>query len=106
MVPVAGEEVRPSAASDKFRRGIELFNHGEFFECHEVLEDVWRDERGERRLFLQSLIHLAVAFHHHQQGNQHGTERQLQKGLKKLAAYLPEYEGVDTALLYREGMTC
>ena len=85
-----------------FERGIELFNRCKFFECHEVLEELWRPERGPRRLFLQGVIHLAVGFYHHQQGNPLGAERQLRKGLKKLAAYLPEYEGVDTARLYRE----
>jgi predicted metal-dependent hydrolase len=80
--------------------GICLFNRGEFFACHEVWEDEWRDARRPRRLFLQALIHIAVAFHHRQQGNPAGEERQMRKGLKKLAAYLPEYEGIDTGALY------
>lgn len=87
-----------------FEHGIELFNRCAFFECHEVLEELWRPERGARRLFLQGVIHLAVGFYHHQQGNRMGAERQLKKGLKKLAGYLPECEGLDTALLYRESV--
>ena len=87
-------------------RGIELFNQRAFFESHEVLEDLWRSERGARRLFLQGVIHLAVGFYHHQQGNRTGAERQLKKGLKKLAGYLPQCEGLDTALLYRESLAC
>ena len=85
------------------RRGIELFNAGEFYECHEVLEDVWRLSRGAERFFLQALIHFAVGFYHHRQGNPVGAELQLRKGLRKLAGYLPVFEGVDTARLYREG---
>lgn len=85
-----------------FRRGIDLFNERRFFECHEVLEDLWRPERGPGRLFLQGVIHLAVGFYHHQQQNQAGAVRQLHKGLKKLAGYLPAFEGVDTAQLYRD----
>jgi predicted metal-dependent hydrolase len=85
------------------RRGIELFNAGEFYECHEVLEDVWRPSRGEERYFLQALIHFAVGFYHHQQGNRIGAELQLGKALRKLAGYLPAFQGVNTALLYREG---
>ena len=85
------------------RRGIELFNAGEFYECHEVLEDVWRPSRGEERYFLQALIHYAVGFYHHQRGNPVGAELQLRKGLRKLAGYLPAFQGVDTARLYREG---
>ena len=84
-------------------RGIGLFNHREFFECHEVLEEIWTPERGPRRLFLQALIHFAVAFYHDQRGNPVGATRQLRKGLRKLERYLPEWEGVDTARLYRDG---
>src|SRR4051812_45164457 len=85
------------------RHGIELFNAGEFFECHEVLEDLWRPCQGEERFFLQALIHYAVGFYHHQQGNPLGAELQLRKGLRKLAGYLPAFQGVNTARLYLEG---
>jgi predicted metal-dependent hydrolase len=94
--------VPPARGKVSFEHGIELFNHCAFFECHEVLEDLWRPERGPRRLFLQGVIHLAVGFYHHQQRNRMGAERQLKKGLKKLAGYLPQCEGIDTARLYRE----
>ena len=83
-------------------RGIALFNHEKYFECHEVLEEAWTPERGERRLFLQSLIHMAVGFYHNERGNPDGALRQLRKGLRKLAAYLPACERVDTARLERE----
>jgi predicted metal-dependent hydrolase len=87
------------------RRGVELFNAREFYECHEVLEDVWRPLEGEERFFLQALIHFAVGFYHHEQGNREGAERQLRKALRKLAGYLPEFGGIDTGRLYREGQT-
>jgi hypothetical protein len=83
-------------------RGIALFNQGEYFECHEVLEEAWTPERGERRLFLQSLIHMAVGIYHHTRGNPMGAVRQLRKGLRKLAGYLPVCERVDTGRLDRE----
>jgi len=83
-------------------RGIALFNHGEFFECHEVLEEAWTPERDPRRLFLQALIHLAVGFYHHTRGNTEGATRQLHKGLRKLSRYLPTEEAIDTARLERE----
>src|SRR5258708_8747135 len=102
MVP--GAPLRPLAGEPAFRHGIQLFNDGEFFECHEVLEDLWRPMRGPRRLFLQGVIHFAVALYHYQQGNPAGARRQLRKSVKKLAGYLPEFEGVDTGALYREGV--
>ena len=106
MVPRAYPKVTPLSGVDLFARGIELFNRRAFFDCHELLEELWRPERGPCRFFLQGIIHLAVGFYHYQQGNRVGTERQLRKGLKKLAGYLPEFADVDTASLSREGIAC
>jgi predicted metal-dependent hydrolase len=86
--------------------GIELYRTGEFFACHEVLEELWTPMRGPHRLYLQALIHFAVAFYHQQRGNPLGSERQLRKALRKLERYLPAYQGVDTATLHREGQAC
>ena len=83
-------------------QGLRLFNAEEFFECHEVLELAWTPEHGPRRLFLQALIHVAVACHHSRRGNPEGSVRQLRKALRKLAPYLPECEEVDTARLERD----
>ena len=88
--------------TERLKHGIELFNSRKFFECHEVLEEEWTPERGPRRLFLQSLIHLAVGLYHAGNRNHAGAIRQLRKGLRKLAGYLPVCESVDTARLYRE----
>ena len=82
--------------------GIQLFNDGRFFVCHEVLEEVWTPERGPRRLFLQSLIHLAVGLYHWERANPAGAIRQFRKGLRKLSAYLPACEGIDTARLHAD----
>jgi hypothetical protein len=82
--------------------GIVLFNREEYFECHEVLELAWTPERGPRRHFLQGLIHVAVGLYHHRRGNPVGACRQLHKALRKLAGYLPVYEGVDTGKLHSD----
>ena|ERR1700676_5105707 len=86
------------------QRVIRLFNDEEFFEFHEVLEEAWKPEREPRRLFLQALIHFAVGFYHCRRGNPVGACYQLRKGLKKLDAYLPSCEGIDTGRLYREAL--
>lgn len=79
-----------------FKRGVELFNSEEFFECHEVLEEIWTHSQQPDRWFLQALIHFAVGFHHHGRGNRNGATRQLGKGLSKIRGYLPEWDGVRT----------
>jgi hypothetical protein len=85
-----------------YQRGLELFNRREFFECHEVLEEIWTPARGRDRLFLQALIHFAVGFYHHQRANPAGASRQLRKGLRKIEGYLPAYGGIETAALRDE----
>jgi predicted metal-dependent hydrolase len=89
-----------------FDEGIALFNRGEFFQCHEVLEEIWTPAQQPERWFLQSLIHFAVGFYHHQRGNTVGATRQLNKGLRKIQAYLPEWGGVKTAGIEREVRRC
>ena len=37
---------------EKYLNGIRLFNEQEFFECHDVLEELWSETLGEPHLFL------------------------------------------------------
>ena len=89
-----------------FQEGVELFNRGEFYDCHEVFEELWTPTEQPDRWFLQSLIHFAVGFYHHRNGNAVGATRQLGKGLKKLEGYLPRWDGVDTAAIESEVRRC
>ena len=66
---------------------LTLFKAGQYFECHELLEtQLWLTEsNATQKNFYQGLIHLAVAQHHCQQGNQRGYQQQQQKALQKTA---------------------
>ena len=82
---------------DPIQEGIRLFNEEYFFEAHEVLEEVWRQEHGEPRLFLQGLIQVCAAYHHFQNGNLVGAITLLQRGADKMRRYPPRYLGIDAA---------
>lgn len=71
---------------ETYTRGIRLFNQGRFFDAHEVLEDVWRAAPAEQKKFLQGLIQLAVALHHHSKGNAVGALSLLKRAARNLAA--------------------
>src|SRR5207237_7833132 len=89
--PAAGKliskgSVRASVAAadqrglDPIQEAIRLFNDRFFFEAHEVLEEVWRQEHGESRVFLQGLIQICAAYHHTQKsestpGGRHAIRR-------------------------------
>lgn len=80
--------------SELYFRGIALFNQGEFFEAHEVLEDVWRAALAPEKPFLQGLIQISVAFVHHSRGNAEGARSLLARGCRNLSSYPEFHEGV------------
>jgi predicted metal-dependent hydrolase len=79
----------------RFLKGIEEFNQGLFFECHETLEEIWLEERGEDRLFYQGLIQIAAGYFKLQQGVPAGAVKLWRMGLEKLALYGASYEGIE-----------
>jgi uncharacterized protein len=81
-------------AAEYFEEGIELFNKGRFFECHEAWEEVWKQSRGEEKLFYQGLIQAAVAILHAQRGNRDGARTQYAKARAKLDPIASEHMGL------------
>ncbi|MBI1765543.1 MAG: DUF309 domain-containing protein [Acidobacteria bacterium] len=76
------------AAADlppQYLHGLALFNAGEFYECHEVLEELWQQAAGDERQLLHALIQAAAAFHHFQRGNFKGAIGVQQRALTKLS---------------------
>jgi hypothetical protein len=82
-----------------FFRGLDCFNQREFFECHEVLEEIWLDETEEEKPFYQGIIQVAAGFHHYRNGNLAGTLSLLRQGVEKLRRYPPDSHGLDLAAL-------
>ncbi len=82
-----------------YARGIRLFNQQEYFEAHEVLEDVWRAAPVNEKKFLQGLIQLAVALHHHSRGNAVGALSLIKRAANNLAAVPSESRGIHVAAL-------
>src|SRR5437879_13755126 len=79
----------------RFAEGINLFNRAEFFEAHEVLEDVWRAAPAAEKRFLQGLIQVAVALHHYSKENRVGTRSLLARARRNLSGYPDEFGGID-----------
>ncbi|MDE3025138.1 MAG: DUF309 domain-containing protein [Acidobacteriota bacterium] len=85
--------------ADPFKTGLEHLRAGRWFEAHEELELAWRAAAPEERDFYQGLVHVAVAWYQDARGNRVGTERQLEKALRRLAPYEPVHRGVEVAVL-------
>jgi predicted metal-dependent hydrolase len=85
--------------SDGYHRGIRHFNAREFYDAHEVWEDVWRESHGLEKRFLQGLIQAAVAFHHHSTGNVAGAGSLMERAHKNLAACPVNFGGIGVSSL-------
>ena len=48
------------ASDAHFAAGVRLFNHEDFFEAHDVWEQVWKNAEGEEKTFYQGLIQAAA----------------------------------------------
>ena len=72
------------SVSEFFEEGIDLFNEGKFFECHEAWEEIWQRSAGEEKLFYQGMIQAAVGILHAQRGNLNGAASLYAKSRVKL----------------------
>ncbi len=93
-------ELQPSEYPERYKKGVWLFNHRHFFECHEILEAQWMESIGTEKTFYQMIIHAAVAFVHWENGNRKGV-LSLQHTFKLKAASIPAemFMGLDIARL-------
>lgn len=82
-----------------FQEGCVFFDAGEYFEAHEVWEDIWAEASGARHAFLQGIIQTAVALHHAGNENWKGTRSLLASSLKYLEKGKSDSDPVDVAQL-------
>ncbi len=61
-----------------------LFNAERYWECHEVLEGLWRQKDGEEKELLQGIILVCAAFVHHQKGEEDVALGVLRRALPQL----------------------
>ncbi len=80
-------------------RGVDLFNRGEFFEAHEVVEDLWHEYWEDDRDLLKGWIQAAVCFEHHRRGNLRGMYSVGTTSLGYLRQYSVNGHGLDIATL-------
>lgn len=80
-------------------RGLQEFNRGQFYRCHETLEDAWNAEPRSVRLLYQGILQIGVGFFHITKGNWRGAAKVLERGIPKIARFTPKCQGVDVASL-------
>jgi predicted metal-dependent hydrolase len=91
---------------ERLTSAVDLFNAGEFFACHDVLEEIWSETLAEDRTFYQGLIHAAVSLHHFGEGNCGGAKKMYLSAVRYLTPYLPEHAGLAVQALLADLGEC
>ena len=75
--------------------GISYFNDERFWECHEVLEGVWKNCSGDEKKLVQGIILVAAALVHYQKDQDEICISVLGRALDKLSNSSGIYHKID-----------
>jgi predicted metal-dependent hydrolase len=90
----------------RYLAGILFFNERDFFEAHEVWEDLWADSAGPERRFYQGLIQAAVGLHHFCNGNLRGAVKLYRTSRAYMEPTGERFLGLDKAEFWRQMEHC
>lgn len=88
----------------EFWQGIELFNTGQFYACHDTLEALWMESAEPDKSFYQGILQISVALYHLGNGNLKGAIILLGEGSNRLARYPSIYSQVDVDELLEQSI--
>lgn len=88
----------------RFLKGLHLFNQKEYFECHEVIEELWLATPSEdsRRDLYKGVIQAAAALYQFDRGVLSGANGLCRTALGYLAKYKPKALGLNVDRLITE----
>jgi hypothetical protein len=79
-----------------------LFNNERYWECHEVLEGIWRQKQGGEKRLLQGIILVCAAMVHHQKGEEAVALSVLNRAARLLDFPSDEYGGINLSRLRQD----
>jgi len=75
--------------------GISYFNNERFWECHEILEGVWKNCDGNEKFLVQGLILIAAGLVHYQKDEDSICVSIFNRALEKLENSSGNYHNID-----------
>lgn len=90
----------------RYLAGILFFNRRDFFEAHEVWEDLWADAAGPERRFYQGLIQAAVALFHFGNGNLGGASKLYRSSRDYMEPCGSPFLGLDSTAFWQQMERC
>lgn len=99
-------ESQPLIYDERYLAGVLLFNRGDFFEAHEVWEDLWMETSGPEKQFYQGLIQAAVGLCHFCNGNLRGAKKLFHSSREYMAKYATHHNGLDQTVFWNDMTKC
>lgn len=90
---------------DLARSGITLFNQGQFYKCHDDLEEAWQAETGRIRDLYRGILQIGIAYYQIQRGNYRGALKMLLRVRQWLDPLPPICRGVNIGKLRQDAAT-
>ena len=81
----------------RFKKGLELFDQGKYFECHDVIEELWleTDPKDPNRDLYKGVIQAAAAIYQFDRGILSGAKALYETSSGYLEKYNSNALGVD-----------
>ncbi|MBI5930279.1 MAG: DUF309 domain-containing protein [Chloroflexi bacterium] len=79
------------------KKGLEEFNAGEYYECHETLEAAWMAETTPVRDMYRGILQVAVAYYQIQRGNYNGAMKLFLRSIQWLEPLPERCQGIEIA---------
>src|SRR5579872_1223372 len=95
-----------TAYDPRYLAGVLLFNAQDYFEAHEVWEDLWSESHGDERRFYQGLIQAAVGLCHFGNGNLGGAAKLYRSSRDYMERCPSPFLGLDTAAFWARMERC
>jgi hypothetical protein len=90
----------------RYLAGALLFNRQDYFEAHEVWEDLWAEAHGDERRFYQGLIQAAVGLCHFGRGNLGGAVKLYHSARDYMAPCGHRFLGLDVPGFWAQMEAC
>jgi uncharacterized protein len=90
----------------RYLAGIVLFNRGDYFEAHEVWEDLWMATATSEKRFYQGLIQAAVGLCHFCNGNVRGAIKLFHSSRDYMSRYGETFLGLDNVRFWQQMDAC
>ncbi|MBD2625800.1 DUF309 domain-containing protein [Trichormus variabilis] len=88
----------------EFWQGVEQFNSGQFYACHDTLEALWIEATEPEKSLYQGILQIAVALYHLGNHNLRGAMILLGEGSNRLRRNPASDYGINVEKLFTQSV--